>query len=122
VLLILHFQIQKILVETELYVHCEVWKQKVPSARCYDDASPEKKIIEKYLCWFAHEKLYVHYDTMLERIVCSISSSNNIHKVVYDNSNRYRSMVMDAMRTNHGYSGEGSRVVEQPNIYATNFF
>jgi hypothetical protein len=47
---------------------------------------------------------------MLERMIDSTSSSSNIHGVIYDNSNYYRSMVMDAMRMTNGYSGEGSLV------------
>jgi hypothetical protein len=35
---------------------------------------------------------------MLEKIIGSTSSSRNIHKVIDDNTNRYRSMMMDAMR------------------------
>jgi hypothetical protein len=35
---------------------------------------------------------------MLEKIIGSTSSSNNIHKVVDDNTNCYRSMMMDTMR------------------------
>jgi hypothetical protein len=30
---------------------------------------------------------------MVERMIGSTSSSNNLHGVAYDNSNRYRSMV-----------------------------
>jgi len=66
------------------------------------------RYVEKYLCWFAHEKPYVPYKIILERIVSSTSSSNNIHEVVNDNNNRYKSMVMDAMRINCGYLSEGS--------------
>jgi len=64
--------------------------------------------VNKYLCWFAHEKPYIYYETMLERIVGSTSSSNNIHKIVDDNSNHCRSMVMNAMRMNHDNLGEDS--------------
>jgi len=54
--------------------------------------------------------------TMLDMIVSSTSSSSNIHEIVDDNSNYYRSMVMDAMRMNHDYLCEGSRVDEELNI------
>ena len=63
--------------------------------------------IEKDLYWFVHKELYIPYKTMLEMIVGSTSSSNNIHNVVYDNSNRYRSMVMYVIELNHSYSCEG---------------
>jgi hypothetical protein len=58
---------------------------------------------------------------MLKMIVGSTSSSNNIHKVVYDNSNRYRSMVIYVIELNHSYSCEGSHVDKEPNIDATRF-
>ena len=45
---------------------------------------------------------------MSKWMVGSISSSTNIHGFADDNSNPYRSMVIDAMRINHSYSGEGS--------------
>jgi hypothetical protein len=38
-----------------------------------------------------------YQETMIEMMVESISSSNNMHEVVNDNSNTYRNMVMDAM-------------------------
>jgi hypothetical protein len=65
-----------------------------------------KKFMEKYLCWFAHKKQYVPYKAMIERIVKSTSSSNNMHGVIDDNSNRYRSMLMDVMRINQSDIGE----------------
>ena len=55
----------------------------------------------KYLWWFAHEKSYVTYETIVERMIDLTSSSRNIHGVVIDNSNLYRSMMMDAMRIYH---------------------
>ena len=45
---------------------------------------------------------------MLEMMVDSTSSSNNISKFGDDNNNFYRSMVTDAMRMNQDYSSEGS--------------
>jgi len=56
--------------------------------------------MEKHLCLFAHKLPYVPYETNVERMVGSISSSSNVHEVVDDNSNCYRSIVMDAMRKN----------------------
>jgi hypothetical protein len=43
---------------------------------------------------------------MVERMVGSTSSSNNMHEVVDDNSNPYRNLVMDAMRMNQGNVGQ----------------
>jgi hypothetical protein len=40
---------------------------------------------------------------MVERMVGSTSSANNVHGVETDNSNPYRTMVMDVMRINQGY-------------------
>jgi hypothetical protein len=37
---------------------------------------------------------------MVDRMVGSTSSATNMHGVVDDNSNPYRTMVMDAMRMN----------------------
>jgi uncharacterized iron-regulated protein len=45
-----------------------------------------------------------------------------IHRVVDDNSNRYNSMVMDAIKINQDYLGECSRVDKKPNVDATRFF
>ena len=52
------------------------------------------------------KNIYVGLHTenpMLERIVSCTSISNSMHKVIDDNNNFYRSMVMDIMRINHGY-------------------
>jgi len=73
------------------------------------------------LCWFSYREPYVLYKTMLERIVSS-SSSNIKQEVVDDNSNCYRSIVMDEMWINHGYSCKYSHVDEEPNINTTRFF
>lgn len=56
---------------------------------------------------------------MLEMMVNSNSSSSNIHKFVDNNSNPYRSMVMDVMRMNQDYLGEGSLnnlLYKEPNV------
>ena len=52
------------------------------------------------MCWFAHKEPYVPCKIMVERMVASTSSSNNMHGVRDYNSNRYRSIVMDAIRMN----------------------
>ena len=76
----------------------------------------QKGFIEKYLCWFTHKEPYFPYETMVEWMVGSTSSSNNIDKVVDDNSNSYMSIVMDVMRMNHNYSYDCSIVNEKPNV------
>jgi hypothetical protein len=38
-------------------------------------------------------------------MVESTSSVSNMHRIVNDNSNPYRNMVMDAMRMNQGHAG-----------------
>ena len=100
-------------------------KQKVSPIKCCDNASSKKKFIEKYLCWFSYEELYVSYKTMLEKIVSSISSFIDLYEVVDDNSNYYRSMVIDGIWINHVYSGEDSHNIhlnEEPNINIVRFF
>jgi len=80
-----------------------------------------KGFIEDYLCWYAHEELFVPNKSMVERVVGSTSSTSNVHKVVNDNSNPYRNMVMDAMRMNQGNVSH-CPIVEEPNVDATRFF
>ena len=60
----------------------------------------QKEFVERYICWFAHGEPHVPLQTMVERIVGSISSFNNVHGVIDDNSNTYKNVVMDAMRKN----------------------
>jgi hypothetical protein len=59
---------------------------------------------------------------MLERIVDSTSSSSNIYEVVDDNSNHYRSMVIDALRISHGYSRNNLLRDKETNVDAARFF
>jgi hypothetical protein len=58
---------------------------------------------------------------MLERIVDLTCNSSNIHEVIYDNNNHYRSIVIDAIRMNHDYLSESSQVDEELNIDASVF-
>jgi hypothetical protein len=74
------------------------------------------------LYWFAQGEPYVPYKTMLKIIVSSTSCSSNIYGVINDNSNRYRSMVIDATWMNHGYSSESSHVNKEPNVDETRLF
>jgi hypothetical protein len=55
----------------------------------------QKEFVEKYLYWFVHEKPYVPYDTIVERMIGSTFSSSNVHEVVDDNSNPYRNIEND---------------------------
>ena len=61
-----------------------------------------KGFMKDYLCWYPHGELFVHNESMIEMMVESTSSASNMHEVVYENSNPYRNMVMDAMRMNQG--------------------
>ena len=58
---------------------------------------------------------------MVERMVGSTSTSSNVCEVVDDNSNPYKSIVMDLMRIDLGYVGKCSSVDEEPNIDAIRF-
>ena len=59
-----------------------------------------KEFMEDYLCWYAHEELFVPNKSMVAKVVGSTSSASNVHEVENDNTNPYRNMVMDAMRMN----------------------
>jgi hypothetical protein len=124
VLLNIPYLIKKILVDVVLDVHIRYVKiesfliQKFLRCIFY-----KKRFMEKYLCWFAQEKPYVPYKTMIERMVELTSSSSNVYEVVNDNSNYYRSMIMDAMRMNYqGDASECSIINEEPNADASRFF
>jgi len=45
-----------------------------------------------------------------------------MHEVGNENSNRYRNMVMDAMRMSKGNTSEFPNIEEEPNTDATRFF
>jgi hypothetical protein len=59
---------------------------------------------------------------MVERMIGSTSSASNVHRVVEDNSNPYRNMIMNAMRMNQSHVGQYSIIDEEPNVDATKFF
>jgi hypothetical protein len=82
----------------------------------------KKGFLEKYFCLFAHKEPYVPYDTMVEKMIGSTSSSSNVNGIVDDNRNPYRNMFMDAMRMNQGYANEYPIVDEEPNTDTTRFF
>jgi len=55
-------------------------------------------------------------------MVGSTSSASNMHGVETNNSNPYRTMVMDAMRMNHGHTSQCSIIDEERNADAARFF
>jgi len=57
------------------------------------------------MCWYAHGELFVPYEIMVERMVGLTFSASNVYGVETDNSNPYRTIVMDAMRINQGHVG-----------------
>jgi hypothetical protein len=59
---------------------------------------------------------------MIERMIGSISSSINMHGVVDDNSNNYRSIAIDAIRMNQGYIDDCLIIDEELNADVTKFF
>jgi len=81
-----------------------------------------KGFMQDYLCWYAHRELFVPNESMVERVVGSTSSASNMHEVGNENSNRYRNMVMDAMRMSEGNASEFPNIEEEPNADATRFF
>ena len=76
--------------------------------------------MKKYLYWYTHREPYVPHDTMVERMVGSTSS--NVHGIIDENSNPFRNMVMNVMRTNQGHAGQYPIVDEEPNADAVKFF
>jgi hypothetical protein len=78
--------------------------------------------MEDYLCWYAYEKQSVRNESMVERMVVSTSSANNVHRVVNDNSNPYKNMIMKAMRMNQGNANQCQNIEEEPNADVTRFF
>jgi hypothetical protein len=55
-------------------------------------------------------------------MVGSISNASNVHRVVYDNSNPYKNMVIYMMRINQSHVGQCLIIDEEPNTYTTRFF
>jgi hypothetical protein len=47
----------------------------------------------------------------------STFSFSNVHRVVADNSNYYKNIIMDAMRMNHGHVSQCPIVNEEPNCF-----
>jgi hypothetical protein len=59
---------------------------------------------------------------MGETVVGSTSSVGNVHEAANDNTNPYRTMVMDAMRMNQGNVSPCLIIEEEPNADAARFF
>jgi len=110
VLLFFYFLNQKILVQMKLDVH--LWSVRIKNLTIqtlwYIMHLLKKEFVEKYLCWYTHGESYIPYKTILEKMIDLIFSSSNIHEFADDNSNTYRSMIIDVIRMDHNYSGEGS--------------
>jgi len=70
------------------------------------------------MCCFAYGEPYVSHKTM----VGSTSNFSNVYEVVYDNSNPYMDIVMDAIRMNQGYVSQYPIVDAEPNAKAAMFF
>ena len=47
----------------------------------------QKEFMERYMYWFTYEEPHVPYETMIENMIGSTSSSSNVHGVVNDNNN-----------------------------------
>ena len=98
VFLITQHLFQEILVEAVLGVHTKGVKiKKFFYPNIVTMHLLHKGFMEEYLCWYAHGEQFVHHKTMVERMVGSTSSTSNVHGVETDNSNPYRTIVMDAM-------------------------
>ena len=70
----------------------------------------QKGFMEQYMCCYSYREPYVPHETMIEMMIGSTSSASNLHEVVDDNSNPYRTMVMDTMRMNQGHVSQYSIV------------
>ena len=60
----------------------------------------KKKFMEQYMCRYAHEEPYISHETIVEMMIGSTSSTSNVHGVVDDNSNPYKTMIMDIIGMN----------------------
>jgi hypothetical protein len=69
-------------------------------------------LLKKDLLWNIFVGLYIENPMFITKpylkglLAGSTSTFSNIHEVIDDNSNHYKSMVMNAMRINYGYSSE----------------
>jgi hypothetical protein len=98
VLLIMQYLIREILVEAVLDVHVRgVRIKKIINSDVVTMHILQKRLIEKYMCWYTYGELFVPHDTMARGMVGSTSCITNLHRVVDDNSNSYRNMVMNTI-------------------------
>ena len=78
--------------------------------------------MEEYLCWYAHGEPIVPHETIVEMMVGSTFSANNVHGVETDNNNTYKTTVIDAMRMNQDHVSQCRIVDKEPNINVARFF
>jgi len=78
--------------------------------------------MKKCLCWYEQREPCVSHETMIERMVGSTSSASKLHRIVDDNSNPYRNMIMDAMRMNQGCVGQCPIEDKELNANVARFF
>jgi hypothetical protein len=55
-------------------------------------------------------------------MVESTSSTSNVHGVINDHNNPYKTMYMDAMRMNQGHAIQCPVIDEEPNVDVAKFF
>jgi hypothetical protein len=98
VLLIMQYLIREILVEAVLDVHARgVRIKKIINSDVVTMHILQKRLIEKYSCWYTYREPFVPHDTMARGMVGSTSCITNLHRIVDDNSNPYRNMVMNTI-------------------------
>jgi len=107
----------------KLFVHAGGVKIKVSRFRCCNDVSSlQKKVnggIPVLVCTLS---TICSSQDHGRKMVGSISSASNVHEVVNDNNNPYRTIVMDAMRMNQGHTDQFPIIDKEPNANATKFF
>jgi len=82
----------------------------------------QKKFMKKILVLVFTQRNICSLWNHDKKDVGSTFSSNNIYRVVDDNNNNYKSMIIDAiLRMNQGYASEYSIVDEKPNADTTRF-
>jgi hypothetical protein len=86
--------------------------------------SSMKRAHENFFCvgLYMENLIYIPYKIMVEKIVGSTSTSSNVHEVVNDNSNPYKSMTINTMRMNQSYVGHWLIIDDEPNTDTTKFF
>jgi hypothetical protein len=72
--------------------------------------------------WYTYKEPYIPHNTIVEKMVVLTSSSSNVHRVIDNNSNPYRNMVMDVMRMNQGHADQRPIIDEEPIVDVAKFF